>query len=67
MVGKETLVGAILMGDQTLSYPLQVLIRRKVNICSIKDQLLQPGVHLADVIAEFWCEWKERQAEHGQQ
>ena len=65
LVGKETLVGAILIGDQSLSLPLQVLIREKVEITSIKDQLLQPGAKLADVIAEFWCEWKERMAKHG--
>jgi NAD(P)H-nitrite reductase large subunit len=63
MVGKETLIGAILMGDQTLSKPLQVLIREKVEISSIRDQLLQPNAKLADLIAEFWCQWKERMAE----
>ncbi len=67
LVGKETLIGAIIMGDQSLSRPLQVLIRKKVDITSIKDRLLQPGADVPDIICEFWCEWSERTSSNDHQ
>jgi NAD(P)H-nitrite reductase large subunit len=57
MLGAETILGAIVMGDQTLSHPLQSLVARQVNITSIRVRLLVPGAPLADLIAEFWTQW----------
>ncbi len=54
LVGENTLVGAVLIGSQTLSYALQVLVEEKVDISAIRDRLLQPGADLADTIADFW-------------
>jgi NAD(P)H-nitrite reductase large subunit len=57
MLGSETILGAIVMGDQTLSHPLQSLVSQQVNIKSIRNRLLTPGAPLADLIAEFWTQW----------
>lgn len=56
MVGKKTIVGAIVMGDQKLSSPLQVLIREEVDISSIRDQLISPNAPLSDIVAKFWSQ-----------
>lgn len=57
MLGDKTILGAIVMGDQTLSHPLQSLVSRGVDISSIKARLLEPKAPLADLIAEFWIKW----------
>ena len=62
MVGEKNLVGAILMGDQTLSWPLQKMVAGKADISSIRDQLMQPNAPLADLIAQFWLIWREKVA-----
>jgi NADPH-dependent 2,4-dienoyl-CoA reductase/sulfur reductase-like enzyme len=58
LVGKERLLGAIVMGDQTLSFPLQHLIRHPANISTIREDLLAPGAVLAHLIAGFWTQWR---------
>ncbi len=52
------LVGAVVMGDQTLSRPLQHLILNKADIFSIRDRMLQPGAPVADILAGFWMEYR---------
>lgn len=54
LVGERTLLGAIVMGDQTLSFPLEKIISDKVNISSIRERLLAPNARIGDVVAEFW-------------
>ena len=54
LVGEKTLIGAIVMGDQTLSRPIHRFIADRVDITPIRDQLLQPGAPLADILADFW-------------
>ena len=54
MVGERTLLGALVMGDQKLSLPLQQLISSKVDITSIRSQLLQSSDTLGEVIMDFW-------------
>ncbi|GAB4504866.1 MAG: FAD-dependent oxidoreductase [Anaerolineales bacterium] len=53
MVGQEHLLGAIVMGDQTLSIPLQNIITRQLNITPIRASLLAPGAPLAEILTEF--------------
>jgi NAD(P)H-nitrite reductase large subunit len=60
MVGERTLIGAVIMGDQTLSMPLEKLISNKVNISSIRDELLSPNANISDVLAGFWSNSVER-------
>ena len=51
-----TLIGGVVMGDQTLSRPLQQIVSRQLPIDSIRDRLLQPGAPIADLLATFWAE-----------
>jgi hypothetical protein len=46
------------MGDQTLSVPLQKIISNKVNISSIREDLLNPNANIADVLIRFWANYK---------
>ena len=57
LVGERKLIGAIIMGDQTLSQPLQHLITRQVDITPIRERLLKPDAPIGDLIAEFWTEY----------
>jgi NAD(P)H-nitrite reductase large subunit len=61
MVGKDKLIGALIMGDQTLSLPLQKIVAGNINISSIHDKLLTPNAKIADVIADFWAKINIRQ------
>jgi len=54
LVGEKTLLGAIIMGDQKLSFPLEKIISGNVDISPIREQLLAPSAKVSDVIAEFW-------------
>jgi len=58
MIGQRSLIGAMLIGDQTLSLALQHLITRQVDISPIRERLLQPNAPLADLLAETWAEYQ---------
>ena len=63
LVGKQTMVGGIVMGDQTLSRAVHHLIAQKVNITPIREQLLQPdNTSLGDLIADFYTHWRSSAA-----
>jgi NAD(P)H-nitrite reductase large subunit len=57
MIGERNLLGAIVMGDQKLSIPLQELIAEETDISSIRDQL-QPGAALGQILMDFWANGK---------
>lgn len=54
MIGKQHILGAIVMGDQKLSSPLQTIVRQKVDITSIRQALLTQNAPIADILAQFW-------------
>jgi NAD(P)H-nitrite reductase large subunit len=54
MVASKTIVGAIVMGDQKLSAALQTIIRERIEITPIREQLIAPGAPIADLVAHFW-------------
>ncbi|MBE0669389.1 MAG: NAD(P)/FAD-dependent oxidoreductase [Anaerolineales bacterium] len=54
LVGEKTLIGAVVMGDQTLSTPLQKIIAEKMDITAIHGKLLSRDVKIADVIVDYW-------------
>jgi NAD(P)H-nitrite reductase large subunit len=62
LVGEKTLLGAIVMGDQKLSFPLEKIISANADITSIRESLLQPGAPIADIIADYWTAWKAQHA-----
>jgi NAD(P)H-nitrite reductase large subunit len=53
LVGQTTLIGAVLMGDQRLSHPLQWLIGEQIDITPIRAQLLAPNAPLAKLLTRF--------------
>lgn len=55
MVGQRELVGAIVMGDQKLSLPLEKMIANKMDITPIRERLLAPDAKIGDVITGFWA------------
>lgn len=55
LVGEKTLLGAIVMGDQNLSFPLEKIISANMDISSIRERLLAPNARVSDVITEFWA------------
>jgi NAD(P)H-nitrite reductase large subunit len=57
LIGEKALIGALVMGDQTLSMPLQKLVAGKADISSIREKLLARDARIADVVIEFWKEW----------
>jgi NAD(P)H-nitrite reductase large subunit len=62
MVGEKYVVGAIVMGDQTLSQPIHHMVVNQVDISSIRDRLLQPSAKIDQVICEFWENWSRENA-----
>jgi NAD(P)H-nitrite reductase large subunit len=67
MVGRTTLLGAIVMGDQTLSRPLQRMITEQVDISSIRSQLLHPDRPLAEILVELWSAFRSGRHNAAQQ
>jgi NAD(P)H-nitrite reductase large subunit len=61
LIGEKTLLGAIVMGDQKLSFPLEKIISNNLDISPIREELLVPNARIADVIAEFWSHKKSEQ------
>ena len=59
LVGEKTLIGAVVMGDQTLSAPLQTIIAEKLDISAIHDKLLSSDAKIADVIVDYWAKHLE--------
>ncbi len=59
LIGDKRLIGAVLMGDQKLSFPLQKMIANGADISPIRDSLMQPNAPVADLIADFWMKWRE--------
>lgn len=63
MVGEKKLVGALIMGNQTLSQPLQTLIAKEVDISPIRDKLLNSeDVPIVDTLTQFWTQWSRQYA-----
>ncbi len=53
LVGTQTLLGALVMGDQTLSEPIRQLVDQKRDISAIRERLLEPGANLTLLIQDF--------------
>ncbi len=62
MIGEKHLLGALVMGDQTLSQPLHHLVTNKVDITPIRERLLMPQAPIGEILAEFWSEWRQTNA-----
>jgi nitrite reductase (NADH) large subunit len=56
LVGESRLVGALVMGDQTLSRAIHHLIVDQIDISPIREKILHSGHSITDVIADYWAE-----------
>ena len=59
-VGERSLDGAVVMGDQALSFPLQELIEARADVAAMASGLKATGAAIADLVEGFWREWKEQ-------
>jgi NAD(P)H-nitrite reductase large subunit len=58
LIGEKSLIGAVVMGDQTLSVPLQKIIANKTDITPMREKLLARNAKIADVVVDFWSKQK---------
>ncbi len=54
MLGEHSLLGALVMGDQKISRPLQEMISKKIDITPIRAQLVQPSAPLGHIVMDYW-------------
>src|SRR3990172_7461277 len=57
LLGPQSILGAVVMGDQTLSPPLQHLINRQADIRPVRQRLLAEPAALGSTVLSFWKEW----------
>jgi NAD(P)H-nitrite reductase large subunit len=62
MMGENRLMGAFLMGDQTLSNPVQQLVVQQADITPIRERLLRPDQPLPEIIINFYNQWQVQYA-----
>jgi NAD(P)H-nitrite reductase large subunit len=63
MVGDDHLLGAVVMGDQSISMPLEDLVANQVDISPIREQLVQPGAQLSTILLNYWNDWRRTHAD----
>jgi hypothetical protein len=54
VIGTRSLLGAVVMGDQTLSLPLQEMITTQADISAIRGRLLEPQAPLGQLLMDHW-------------
>ena len=62
LVGERTLAGAVVMGPQQLSIPLQQLISARADITPIREALLRQAGSFASLIEPFASQWRQKNA-----
>jgi len=60
MVGEKHIAGAVVMGDQTLSRPIQHIVSQKLDISSIRPSLLEKGADLSAIIVKYWTDFNNQ-------
>jgi NAD(P)H-nitrite reductase large subunit len=63
LVGERTIGGALVMGDQTWSRPLQRLIVAQADITPIRSALLAEGRVSLQVLGDYFQQWERAHAE----
>lgn len=64
VLGERTIRGALVMGDQRLSRPLQRLIAARADITPIRADLLADDAEVVALVADFFAEWERTHADH---
>ena len=60
--GERVIAGAVVMGDQALSFPLQELIGARADVSGIIADLRAPGAPIAELVERSWRDWKAHRA-----
>lgn len=53
-INGNKIVGAVVMGDQSLSPAIQTLIQKEVDVSSIRDLLLRDRADLHSILSNYW-------------
>ncbi len=61
LIGEKHLLGAVIMGDQVLSLPLQTIISQQLDITPIRHVLIRTN-HLKETVLAFWENWRAEYA-----
>ena len=61
-LGEHTIAGAVVMGDQTLSFPLQDLIEGHVDVTGAVAALEAPGAPIVEIVNRLWADWQAGRA-----
>jgi len=61
-LGEGTIVGAVVIGDQALSFPLQELIEARVDVSGIVADLEAPEAPIVELVNGAWRRWQEQLA-----
>ena len=61
-LGERALLGAVVMGDQALSFPLQELVEARADVSAIAERLREREAPVADIVTAFWQDWTARRA-----
>ena len=56
------IVGAVVIGDQALSFPLQELIEARVDVSGVEAALEAPEAPIVDLVNDAWRRWQEQLA-----
>ncbi len=59
ILGEHRLLGAVVMGDQKISRPIRELVNDQVDITPIREQLLQSGPQLGQMVMDYWAKTKK--------
>ena len=58
----NAMVGAVVMGDQTLSRPIQVLIQEQADLGELRPALLSDNADLVRLLGDFWEGYRVKHA-----
>jgi hypothetical protein len=61
-LGEHTIAGAVVIGDQALSFPLQDLIEHHVDVTGAVAALERPRAPIVEIINGLWADWKAGRA-----
>ena len=56
------MVGAVVMGDQTLSRPIQVFIQQQVDLGELRERLLAENADVVKLLGDFWEGYRVKHA-----
>jgi hypothetical protein len=57
-LGENSIAGAVVTGDQDLSFPLQELIEAHADISGIVTNLEAPGAPVVQIVRDFYEGWR---------